>query len=199
MSGLFNRPDRPGRDADERVSRLYKEVSADLLAFLLRRCPTPNDAADCMAETYRIAWEKRDRIPTDDQARPWLFGIARNVARRERTRDARAEAVTRELVSVAEGPEMVTGPQDSPAAIALSELSPLDQEIVKMLAWDGLAPREVASILGLSPNAVRVRAYKGRTRLRALLAGSNAGQGSEILDESPPAAARSEEQHTTRR
>ncbi len=171
-------------------SYLYRETSEALFAFLLRRCLTASDAADCMAETYRIAWEKRDRMPTGDEARPWLFGVARNVARRERTRGERAEAVSRELGLVAESAEMVTGSEDGAAAAALSELSPLDQEIITMLSWDGLAPREVASILGLSPNAVRVRAYKARTRLRALLAASNAGEGGDTPDASPAATER---------
>lgn len=178
----FIRPVCPANDDGERVSRLYRETSEDLLAFLLRRCPTASDAADCMAETYRIAWEKRAQVPAGDEARPWLFGVARNVARRERTRDERAEAVSRELALVAESLEVVTGSEDSAASAALSELSRLDQEIVTMLTWDGLAPREVASILGLSPNAVRVRAYKARTRLRALLAASNADEATRARD-----------------
>jgi RNA polymerase sigma-70 factor (ECF subfamily) len=191
MSGFFSRPVRPSSDDGEQISRLYRKTSEDLFAFLLRRCSTAPDAADCMAETYRIAWEKRDRIPAGDEARPWLFGVARNVARRERTRDERAEAVSRELALLAEGSEMVTSPEDSAAVAALSELSPLDQEIITMLTWDGLAPREVASILGLSPNAVRVRAHKARTRLRERLAGSNANEGADTPDASP-AAGRSE-------
>ncbi len=35
-----------------------------------------------------------------------------------------------------------------------------------MISWDGLKPKEVAQILGLSPNVVRVRAHRARTRLR---------------------------------
>jgi RNA polymerase sigma-70 factor (ECF subfamily) len=39
-----------------------------------------------------------------------------------------------------------------------------------MLSWDGLTPREVAPLLGLSANVVRVRAHRARQRLRRLLA-----------------------------
>jgi RNA polymerase sigma-70 factor (ECF subfamily) len=189
MTGPLNRLARPSSDDDQRVSALYKETSEALFAFLLRRCLTPSDAADCMAETYRIAWEKRDRMPVGDEARPWLFGIARNVARQERTRDRRREALSRELALVAESSQMVTSAEDSRTAAALCELSPLDREIVTMLTWDGLAPREVASILGLSPNAVRVRSYKARTRLRTLLVEGDTNRAAETL-EAPPATSR---------
>jgi RNA polymerase sigma-70 factor, ECF subfamily len=171
----FNpRPSRPSGDDDERFSSLYEQTSRDLLAFLLRRCPTAEDAADCLAETYRIAWEKRSRVPAGDETRPWLFGVARNVARSERTSDERAVAAVQELTLAAERSRATTTPEDSAVTAALSELSPLDQEIVTMISWDALTPREVASVLGLSPNAVRIRAHRARNRLRELLAANEA-------------------------
>lgn len=191
MSGFFNRPGRPSDEDGQRFGRLYDETSEDLLAFLLRRCSTADDAADCMAETFRIAWEKRSRIPAGDEARPWLFGVARNVARRERTSDERAANVVQELALAAERwRNPTTSPEDSGVAVALSELSPLDQEIVTMLSWDGLAPRDVASILGLSPNAVRIRAHRARGRLREILAASDTGDEANSSDASPAAASR---------
>jgi RNA polymerase sigma factor (sigma-70 family) len=190
MSGFFMRAGRPARDDGEQFTRLYDETSQDLLAFLLRRCSTADEAADCLAETYRIAWEKRNRIPGGDEARPWLFGIARNVSRRARANEERAAATSRELARAAERSHPTTSPEDSAVAAALSELSPLDQEIVTMLSWDGLAPREVASVLGLSPNAVRIRAHRARTRLRVLLAPRAAVEDADTPDTSPAVASR---------
>jgi RNA polymerase sigma-70 factor (ECF subfamily) len=190
MSGFIMRAGRPARDEGEQFTRLYDETSRDLLAFLLRRCSTADEAADCLAETYRIAWEKRNRTPAGDEARPWLFGIARNVSRRERASEERATATSRELALAAERSNPTVNPDDSAVAAALSELSPLDQEIVTMISWDGLAPREVASILGLSPNAVRIRAHRARTRLRVLLAQRDAVEDADAPDASPAVASR---------
>jgi hypothetical protein len=48
----FNpRPIRRSGDDDERFGVLYEQTSQDLLAFLLRRCPTAEDAADCLARS----------------------------------------------------------------------------------------------------------------------------------------------------
>lgn len=88
---------------DARIGGLYEATSRDLLAFLLRRCATVEDAADCLAETYRIAWEKHARIPAGDEARPWLFGVARNVARRARTGEEQRTTTSRELALAASG------------------------------------------------------------------------------------------------
>lgn len=190
MSPLLKRPGRPSSEDDARFGALYEDTSQDLLAFLLRRCATAEDAADCLAETYRIAWEKRARVPTGEEARPWLFGVARNVARRAQNGEERRTTTSRELALAAERSHAITYPEDSAVAAALSELSSLDREIVTMLTWDELPPREVASILGLSPNAVRIRAHRARKRLRTLLAERDAGEGADIPDASVALASR---------
>jgi RNA polymerase sigma-70 factor (ECF subfamily) len=169
MSVRLPRARRTVDEDAELFTRLYEQSSRDLLAFLLRRCKTPDAAADCLAESYRIAWEKRDRIPGGDEARPWLFGVARNVVRRDLVRDQRTAAATGDLVAAAERAGATLVPQDTSVADALAELSELDREIMMMLSFDGLAPREVASILGLSANVVRVRAHRAREKLRGTL------------------------------
>jgi RNA polymerase sigma-70 factor, ECF subfamily len=153
--------------------------------FLLRRCATAEDAADCLAETYRIAWEKRNRIPAGSQARAWLFGVARNVLREERRHDERQAATTHALALAAESYYEQATPEDSALMTAVSQLSPLDQEIFLMLSADGLPPREVAKIFGLSPNAVSIRGHRARTKLRSLLAEDQADDEPPLPDAAP--------------
>ena len=190
MSGLFKRPGRASSADDERFTRLYEDTSRDLLAFLLRRCATAEDAADCLAEAYRIAWEKRTRIPADHEARPWLFGVARNIARQTHRGDTRRAATTSALATAAERWYTTPTPEDSALAAALSELSPVDQEIITMIAADGLPPRDVAAILGLSPNAVRIRAHRAREKLRVQLGDVGSSEGGDPPDARPVVEAR---------
>jgi RNA polymerase sigma-70 factor (ECF subfamily) len=145
---------------------LYDHTARDLFGYLLRRTHSPEDAADCLAETFLIAWRKREQIPTDEgHARPWMFGVARNVLRRERELDHRSflavAELARELLD-----SHTTAPADSPTTDALAKLSPTDREIIEMLAWDQLSPREVATILNLSANVVRIRSHRARLKLR---------------------------------
>lgn len=163
----------PGFDDDAGFSALYDATQVDLLAFLLRRSPTVEDATDWLAETYLIAWEKRERIPAEDRARPWSFGVARNVMRRGHQRRGRAANATKALAnglrSAPAAHPAPTGEDPDPIPAALAALSAIDQEIITMMSWDGLTPREVAIALGISPNVVRVRAHRARARLRSLL------------------------------
>jgi RNA polymerase sigma-70 factor, ECF subfamily len=156
-----------------RLHTLYRATHVDVLAFLLRRCPTAEDAADCLAETYLVAWEKRDQVPAGSAARPWLFGVARNVMRRGHERQGRLATATQSLaeeLQSAASARPAHSPDESDRIMAiLSELSAVDQEIITMISWDGLSPREIAQILGISANVVRVRAHRARARLRSLL------------------------------
>lgn len=170
MSGPFKRRGHPSPEDDERITRLYQDTNKAVLAFLLRRCATAEDAADCLAETYRIAWQNRNRVPPGQEARGWVFGIARNLARAEWRRSERRSATSQALALAAETWYADPTSGHSRLTDALAELSPIDQEIITMLSADGLAPREVAAALKLSPNVIRVRAHRAREKLRHLLA-----------------------------
>lgn len=185
MSGPFNRPGPPSADDDKRLTRLYQETREDLLAFIARRCATAEDAADCLAETYRVAWEKRTRLPADPNARPWLFGVARNAVREDRRRGERRTATSNALIAAAERSYIETTPERSALTAAMSKLSALDREIILMLSADRLASHEVATILKLSPTAVRSRAARARTTLRTLLASDETDDDPGHVDPAP--------------
>jgi RNA polymerase sigma-70 factor, ECF subfamily len=189
MSGPFTRLGPPSADDDERLTRLYRETREDLLAFIARRCATAEDAADCLADTYRVAWEKRTRLPADPQARPWLFGIARNAVREERRRGERRAATSHALIAAAERGYIDTTPERTALTAAMSALPALDREIVLMLSADGLASHEVATILGLSATAVRSRAVRARTKLRQRLASGDADDDPGHADAAPASGA----------
>jgi RNA polymerase sigma-70 factor (ECF subfamily) len=165
---MRDRPDTP----EQRFDQLYRETSDDVLGYLLRRSRTAEDAADALAETYAAAWRKLDTLPEGDRARLWLFGAARNELRKTATRlqtdQDLASALVRDLrVALEEAPN--TADQDDAMRETLGGLSRLDYEIVTLTAWEGLAPREIAAVLALSPNVVRIRLHRARSNLRSLL------------------------------
>ena len=178
MSTDLSRPSDTETPDELEFRMLYQDASRPLLAFLLRRCASTEHAADCLAETFRIAWEQRQRIPSGDSARPWLFGVARNVMRRERLSEQRTYQASLALaIAVQQSSATAGDDEDGELTLALAELSPLDREIITMLAWDELSPRAIAQILELSPNVVRVRAHRARRRLRELLTRAHVTDG----------------------
>ncbi len=175
-------------------TQLYHETARDILAYLLRRCATAEDAADALAETYATAWVKRDRIPHGTQARPWLFGVARNVMHRSHDQHTRANATARQLAAALTTalPAIDTGLETSgPVHEALTRLSAIDQEIVTLVAWDGLSPADVAEILQMSTNLVRVRLHRARAKLRGILSSATLGSLTDWLETAETSQTRS--------
>jgi RNA polymerase sigma factor (sigma-70 family) len=160
------------RDADaRRFEGLYRRTRADVLAYLVRRCATAEEAADTLAETYLVAWQKLHTLSDDEHARLWLFGVARNLSlrgvRRRRVADALVERVALELRASVD-PEL-DEQRDEALWAALDALGERDREIVTLTAWEGLTPREIAVVLGVSANAVRIRLHRARALLKKQL------------------------------
>ncbi|NUR92389.1 MAG: sigma-70 family RNA polymerase sigma factor [Nonomuraea sp.] len=163
---------------DERRSRfeaVYRETYEQILGYALRRCESPEDAADVVAETFATAWRRIDRLPGGDEARLWLYGTARKVLanhRRGQSRRPRLVALDLDLTQV-----RADHPQDDALVVravadAFAELSTADREILALSAWEGLDPGELAAVLRCSRNAARIRLHRARRRMSAALAGA---------------------------
>ena len=153
----------------ETFERLFRNTRTDLLAYLLRRSTNPEDAADVLAQVYVIAWQKVEAVPPGDQARPWLFGVARNLLLKAWSRRRSAETLAHRLAAeLRDAGRLVHSPEPAATAIrqALASLPEIDREIVTLTAWEGLTPRQIAVVVGRSPNVVRVRLHRARARLR---------------------------------
>jgi RNA polymerase sigma factor (sigma-70 family) len=161
---------RVAPDARASFEQLFRDTRTDLLAYIVRRSQSAEDAADVLAETYLIAWQKLDAIPTGERARLWLFGVARNLllkgARRHRSRHALVERLAGELRSAYRPHAPVEDERSSPLRAALAALPERDQEILMLTAWEGLTPKQIAVVVGTPVNIVRVRLHRARARLK---------------------------------
>lgn len=172
-----------------------------MLAYALRRVPTEADAEDVVAEAFAVAWRRVDRLPESDVARPWLLAIARRIVANQRRGSARRFRLG--LRIRAEAPWSSTPPDvETPATEALARLRPDDQELLRLLAWDGLSQAEAGIVLGISANAVAIRLHRARRRFAdelsrvrgAVVKGSAPGRTSGRVQGRPPGR-RSHEEH----
>ncbi|MFE3452787.1 RNA polymerase sigma factor [Nonomuraea sp. NPDC059194] len=163
--------------ADHRRARfeaVYAGTYEQILGYAVRRCPSPDDAADVVAETFAIAWRKIDQLPQGAEARLWLYGVARNVLANHRRSTTRHHARTVELD--ADLADLYASTPDSTVefgaiARAFQDLQDDDRELLGLVAWEGLERGEIAAVLGCSRNAVRIRLHRARKRFaRALQA-----------------------------
>ncbi|MEZ0074167.1 RNA polymerase sigma factor [Planotetraspora sp. GP83] len=164
-----------GRDQKARFEAVYADTYERILGYALRRCDSPEDAADVVAETFAIAWRRVDALPSGDGARLWLYGVARNVLANHRRGQVRHRSRSVELT--AEIADLYThSPEGSVELGAIGRvfrgLSDEDRELLSLIAWECLDHGEIAKVLGCSRNAVRIRLYRARKRFSRGLQGA---------------------------
>jgi RNA polymerase sigma factor (sigma-70 family) len=169
-------------DSDRRegtFNGLYDAHHDAVRAYAWRRDPVFAD--DIVAETFLVAWKRLDDVPRD-AALPWLLAVARNThlniqrgERRRREREA-AEAFTLPDAQNDEPHADVSTADENPVLQLLKRLPEADQEVLLLVAWEGLDQSAVARVLGCSRANVALRLHRARRRFQALLASADAEQ-----------------------
>ena len=145
------------------------------MAHARRRTDQLADAEDVVADSFTAVWRRWADLPPDaSQHLPWLYGIARRVLANQRRGFARRLRLTERLRFFARGDMTTPSDRLDSALDALARLRSDDQEILRLIAWEGLSHAEVAVALGITPNAAAIRAHRARRRLEALLKDSQA-------------------------
>jgi len=150
----------------QRFERIYRDTYGRVLAYALRRT-NPELAKDAVAETFLVAWRRLDRLPPEPL--PWLLAAARRVLANQRRARMRLESLRARLAAASVAAVTQWEFSDQPIADALTALSPLDQEALLLVAWDGLTSREAAAVMGVSAGAFRIRLHRARRRIQARL------------------------------
>ena len=168
-------PPEPGADDPDRLrfEAAFREHYADILAFALRRTSDRAAADDAAAETFAVAWRRRDAIPV--RPLPWLYAVALRVLANQRRGSARRRALEERVAGEPAAGSAAADPGDALGrrtafAAAFACLDEDDREVLRLVAWEGLEPRAAASVLGCSPGAFRVRLHRARRRLGKQLA-----------------------------
>ncbi|MCW3843450.1 RNA polymerase sigma factor [Micromonospora yasonensis] len=137
-------------------------------------------ADDVVSLTFLEAWRLRDRIDAGAEGgslRPWLLGIATNVARNVR-RAARRHAGALARLPRAEvvpdfADEVATRIRDrdqlARVRTALAALRQPEREVLALCVWSGLDYAQAAAALGVPVGTVRSRLSRARTKLHKLV------------------------------
>lgn len=153
-------------DPQIQFESIYNSASDSVLAYVLRRIDRET-ALDVVAETWLIAWRRRTEIPKNSL--PWLLGVARKVLANHRRSNSRRDSLLEKLShrpleesSLTES--MSSMDFDGTVAQILQTLSSSDQEILCLVAWEGLRPKEAAQVMGYSASIFSVRLHRARKK-----------------------------------
>ena len=152
-------------DAESRFRAIFADAYPALRRYAHYRGVSGADADDLVSEVLAIAWRRLDTIPSDDPL-PWLFAVARNVWRNQLRSQRRRERLVARLPRSDVVIDATDPGSHSAVAIrdALLALGADDQEVLRLVAWDGLDSRQLAVALGCKEGAARVRLHRARQR-----------------------------------
>ncbi len=153
-------------------SALFDEHWPAVHAYARRRVPTADDAHDVAAEAFTVAWRRFADIPEGHEL-PWLYRTAANVLHNRRRGDRRRDRLTVRLASLpdqhgADPADVAT--DDRVLLDAFATLSADDRDVLRLVAWEGLANADVGVVLGVSTNAAALRVSRARQRLERAIA-----------------------------
>lgn len=146
---------------------LVDDLTPLLTRFLRRRVRDAEDLADAYQDTFLAMHRARFTYQSSRPLEPWLFAIARNVAadygrrgHRRRLHELLTEAV----------PEATVEPSADAGSLLSAVLHGLprsQREALQLLKLQGLSIREAASRIGTTPGAIKLRAHRAYSALRA--------------------------------
>jgi RNA polymerase sigma-70 factor (ECF subfamily) len=156
---------------------LFDRHARAIYNFCFRRCGNWAVAEDLTSVVFLEAWRRRSIYLENESALPWLYGIAVNVTRSQRRSLSRYQAALSRLPAPDDVPDQaddVVGRGDDADRMrdvlaAIQQLPQREQDVIALVAWEGLSYEGAAAALGIPVGTVRSRLSRGRRRLQELI------------------------------
>jgi RNA polymerase sigma-70 factor, ECF subfamily len=166
--------------ARARFERSVRELVDPLRRYLARRTDAAT-ADDVLADTLLVCWRRRDEIP--EQPLPFAYGVARLCLANAERSARRQRRVARKIATLEPPLEAPAPVGDDRLAEAWTGLAADDAELLRLWAWEQLTPAEIATVLGVTPNAASIRLHRAKDRLRTELRKVDPAAGHEDTTE----------------
>jgi RNA polymerase sigma-70 factor, ECF subfamily len=159
------------------VSQLFYEHARRVHGYVRHHHPGV-DADDIVSDTFVIAMRRLAEITPGSEA-AWLIGVARNVVRNTTRSARRRQQFVEALINARPQTSSDLGDGDllsenvESLRTGFARLTQADQEVLLLAAWEGLAGRDLAIVLGTSAERATDRLYRARRRLREHVRVSN--------------------------
>ncbi len=149
---------------------LYSRYSADVYRFAHWLTGNPDDAQDITSETFVRAWTAPEE-PRMETVKAYLFAIARNLHRKHWRRQSRLEVLDESMPGQAVQPDEAAANQDEfrRTLEAVHVLPEIDRTVLLLRAEQELSYEDIGAVTGLSVAAAKVRVFRARAKLAALL------------------------------
>lgn len=146
---------------------LYEEYGPRVYRYCLRMLGDPTNAEDAFQETFIRIYEKRHLYNGSNFA-SWLFTIARNTCYNTLRQRKDFVEFDEEYHNSHNIPESNYGIKLS-LEQAIAQLPVVFREVIILREYEDYSYQEIADMLGVELNLVKVRVFRARVALRKLL------------------------------
>lgn len=148
---------------------LYQGYARDVYRFSLYLSGNPVLAQDITSETFVLCLTSSEPIRAET-VKGYLFTIARNLYLKEWRKSARHADLDDSIPDATINIELAAASKERLHAVlkALQKLPEADRSALLMRADDNMSYQQIASVLGLSLSAVKVKIHRARLKLAAL-------------------------------
>lgn len=183
---------REGIDHSSRrneFAEVFEEQASAIHSFFARRGFGPEDCSDLTQETFLRAYHGLARFGDEAEIRSWILRIAQNVWKNAlRSRDAEKRSVSKTVsleeitsragplanLSAPPGHDKASNPLEGVMRSelqrllreAVEELPPKMRRCVLLRLDRGLKYQEIATLMSISVDTVKVQLYQARQRLK---------------------------------
>jgi RNA polymerase sigma-70 factor (ECF subfamily) len=154
-------------NAGEHVREVVARQRDHLVALIRRQVGDAVDADEIVQAAVVRALTHADQLRATDRVEAWLSRIARNAAMDE-LRQRRGVPVPIDEVELADDDQEPASCWCVPAQAA--QLKAEYAQILRLVDMEGMAVKEAAGVLQVSPNNAMVRLHRARKALRARMA-----------------------------
>jgi RNA polymerase sigma-70 factor (ECF subfamily) len=176
------------RAGDEHAfEELVRHETGRLLAVTRRILNNEDEAREAVHEAFISAYRARQQFSGEARLSTWLHRIAVNAAlaklrsRQRRSEEAIDDLLPRFLPNGQHTTQFASWPEPADLMLARQELAASVREAIAKLPEsfrmvlilrdiEEMSTEETATVLGLTPNAVKIRLHRARMALRTLLA-----------------------------
>lgn len=151
---------------DKILKHLYESYGREIYYYLYTLCRNKSMAEDLLQETFVKALLSLDSQHTNMRA--WLYRVGRNLCLNEIKKTGREVLLETNHQQTDEGLEaqILQNERRDILYEAIGHLSGQKQQILQMFYFEGYSLREIAGILEISPENVRILSHRAKKEVK---------------------------------
>ncbi len=161
----------------EDYKKLVLPIKNKLFRFSLRIVGNVAEAEDVVQEVFIKVWNKRSELGSYKNVEAWCMTLTKNLSiDKLRSKHRRVDSIKEgfDMVSQSASPYQVAATNDTMSRIAqMMDMLPEKQRMVMQLRdIEGMTYKEIAEILNLTLDQVKINLFRARKAIRAKLLNS---------------------------